>query len=378
MNKIIIVLVCLLIHGNIAFAQKNKYKKNTLKAPATEVIITDKFSKFLLEETEHDFGVINENGGLAIYNFSIKNTGNIPLIIQDVQPECGCTKTEWTTQPIAPGSIGNIKAVYNPAGRPGYFRKNITISTNTEVVKTVLHLKGNVAPAKYEFSSTYTYQYGFLAVNNNTFKFNVKQGKSDSTNLKIYNLSNKKMQIRRIETPPNIVVSGKIFELIPNTDADLLIKYWPRHKDDFGDFSQQIKIYTNDDSIPVKIIYVNSTITEDFSLLTPKELKKAPKFTIDRILHDFGDIGHNDSSITHFILTNKGKSDLIIRKAKPSCNCVNLELESMVIKPKQKIKMKVDYTSFNVVGFDIRGITLITNDPEKPEVNISIRANIVR
>jgi phosphohistidine swiveling domain-containing protein len=188
MNRIILVLVCLVIIGNTAFAQKNKNKKNTLKVPANEVIVTDKYAKFMLEETEHDFGVINENGGLAIYNFSIKNTGNIPLIIQDVQPECGCTKTEWTTQPIAPGSIGNIKAVFNPAGRPGYFRKNITLFTNTEVVKTVLHLKGNVAPAKYEFSSTYTYQYGFLAVNNNTFKFNVKQGKSDSTYLKIYNL----------------------------------------------------------------------------------------------------------------------------------------------------------------------------------------------
>jgi hypothetical protein len=40
--------------------------------------------------------------------------------------------------------------------------------------------------------------------------------------------------------------------------------------------------------------------------------------------------------------------------------------------------MKVDYTSFNVVGLDIRGIKLITNDPNNREVNISISANIVR
>ena len=378
MNKIILVFVCLLILGNSAFAQKNKNKQNTLKAANTEVKVAEKYAKYILEERLHDFGIINENGGLVSYNFAIKNIGSIPLKIKDIQAECGCTKTEYTTQPIEPGAVGNIKAVFNPMGRPGYFDKSINLFLNTEDGKTTIFIKGNVAPAKYEFNSTYTYQYGLLAVNNNTFKFNVNPGKTDSTYLKMYNLSNKKIIVHRIETPSNIVVSGSSFELIPNTDIDLLIKFWPRLDHGFGDHSQQIKLYTNDDSIPVKIIYINSNVSEDFSVLTPKQLKKAPKFTIDRILHDFGDIGHRDSSITHFILTNKGKSDLIIRKAKPSCNCVNLELESMVIKPKQKIKMKVDYTSFNVVGLDIRGITLITNDPEKPEVNIAIRANIVR
>jgi hypothetical protein len=215
-------------------------------------------------------------------------------------------------------------------------------------------------------------------VNNNTFNFNVLNTKSDSDYLKLYNLSNKVIKITRIETPPNIEVKGAYYEMIPNTDIELKIKFTPKSKMDFGDFNQEVKIYTNDDSFPVKLIYVNAKIKEDFSYLTPKELKKSPKFTIDRLSHHYGDIGYKDSSITYFTLTNKGKTDLIIRKVKRSCNCVNVELESMVIKPKQKVKMKVDYTSFNVVGLDIRGIKLITNDPNNQEVNISISANIVR
>lgn len=360
---------------NITYAQKSKKKKQEIASPDVK---TDKFAKFILEEKEYDFGVMNENGGLLFHDFAIKNTGTIPLIISDVLPECGCTKTEWTTQPIAPGQVGNIKAVYNPMGRPGVFRKAITIVTNSEVEKVQVFVKGNIAPSKYQFGSTYTYQYGYLAVNNNTFKFNVYGSNADSTLLKMYNLSNKKIQIKRIETPPNILVTGQVFEMRPNTDLDLQIKYWPRHKGDLGDFSQEIKIYTNDDSIPVKLIYVNATVRENFSALTPKELKKAPKFTIDRILHDFGEIGYRDSSITTFIIKNKGKSDLIIRKVKPSCNCVNVEMETMTIKPNKKAKLKVDYTSFNVVGLDIRGIQIISNDPNNPEVNVTIRANIVR
>ena len=159
---------------------------------------------------------------------------------------------------------------------------------------------------------------------------------------------------------------------------ELKIKYRPKNMSELGDFSQEAKIYTNDDSLPVKLIYINSKVKEDFSYLTPKELKKAPKFTIDKLVHDFGEIGYRDSSITYFNLTNKGKKDLVIRKIKRSCNCVNVEIETMVIKPKQKVKMKVDYTSFNTVGLDIRGITLFTNDPQNSEVNLTIRANIVR
>ncbi|MFZ4796385.1 MAG: DUF1573 domain-containing protein [Bacteroidia bacterium] len=376
MNKIIVFTLCILLQGNIALAQKNKKNKTT--PVMEEAIAPDKYSKFVLEEKEFDFGVVNENGGLLIHSFSIKNTGNIPLIIKDIQPECGCTRTEFTTQPIDPGTIGYIKAIFNPAGRPGTFRKAITIITNTEVEKSQVFVKGNVAPSKYQFGSTYTFQYGYTAVNNNTFNFNVLNTKSDSDYLKMYNLSNKILKITRIETPTNIQVKSAYYEMRPNTDIELMIKYTPKNKMDFGDFSQEIKIYTNDDSFPVKLIYVNSKVKEDFSYLTPKELKRAPKFTIDRLSHHFGDIGYKDSSITTFIVTNKGKSDLIIRKVKRSCNCVNVELESMVIKPKQKVKMKVDYTSFNVVGLDIRGIKLITNDPNNQEVNISISANIVR
>ena len=70
MNKIFILTLCILFQGNIAFAQKSKKNKNT--PIVAEVITPDKYSKFVLEEKEYDFGVVNENGGLLIHNFSIK------------------------------------------------------------------------------------------------------------------------------------------------------------------------------------------------------------------------------------------------------------------------------------------------------------------
>jgi hypothetical protein len=74
MNKIIVFSIFILLQGNIAFAQKNKKNKTSLVIEETNA--PDKFSKFVLEEKEFDFGVVNENGGLLIHNFSIKNLTN--------------------------------------------------------------------------------------------------------------------------------------------------------------------------------------------------------------------------------------------------------------------------------------------------------------
>lgn len=370
MNRLLILFICFTFSSHLTFAQKNKSTKK-------ETIVVEK-ANFQMDEIEFDFGVVNENGGLLIHEFSIKNTGNVPLLIKNIDPECGCTKTEYSDKPIPVGSVGYIKAVFNPIGRPGGFRKAITIFTNTEKEKSQIFLKGIVAPAKYEFNSTYTYQYGFLAVNNNTFNFNVLNTKSDSTYLRMYNLSNKKITINKIITPTNIEITGPYYEIRPNTDIELLIKFRPKNPDDFGDFSQEVKLMTNDDSLPVKLIYINSIVKEDFSSLSAKDLKKAPRFTIDKLAHNFGDIGHKDNMSTEFIITNKGKKDLIIRKIKRSCNCVSADMETMVIKPKQKVPLKVSYTSFNTVGIDYRQIKLITNDPKNSEIVLNIIANIVR
>ncbi len=369
MYKLICLAFCLILNYNSLFSQKNKTKPKE--------IVVEK-ADFQMDETEYDFGVINENGGLSIHEFSIKNTGNAPLIIKNIEPECGCTRTEYTDKPIPPGSVGSIKAVYSPAGRPGGFRKSITVYTNAQKEKFQIFIRGNVAPAKYEFASTFTYQYGFLAINNNTFNFNVLNTKTDSAELLLYNLSNKVIKILKILTPHNIEISGPEFEFRPNTDIALKIKFRPKNVNEFGDLMQEVKLITNDDSLPVKLLYINSHVKEDFSKLSPKELKAAPKFVIDKMEHDFKEIGHKDNLTTDFTITNKGKTDLIIRKITRSCNCVTIDAETMTIKPKEKAKLKVGYTSFSVVGQDFRQLKLITNDPNNNEILLNIRANIVR
>jgi hypothetical protein len=95
------------------------------------------------ETPMHDFGNVKE-GTLAAYEFVFTNTGTAPLVLSNVQPSCGCTSPEWSREPIAPGSKGKIKAVYNSYGRPGVFQKHIMVKSNAKTAEVDLTIKGTV------------------------------------------------------------------------------------------------------------------------------------------------------------------------------------------------------------------------------------------
>lgn len=98
------------------------------------------------EEMEYDFGVANE-GDSVVHIYKFKNIGDAPLVVQNVEPSCGCTGTTWTKEPVMPGRTGQVKAVFDSNGRPGHADKTLTVTTNIPVGGTVqLKLTGEVKP----------------------------------------------------------------------------------------------------------------------------------------------------------------------------------------------------------------------------------------
>lgn len=77
----------------------------------------------------HNFGNVAE-GPTADYTFTFRNTGKEPIILQKVQPACGCTAADYSKEPILPGKEGYVKASYNTQGRPGPFTKTISVLSN--------------------------------------------------------------------------------------------------------------------------------------------------------------------------------------------------------------------------------------------------------
>ncbi len=89
-----------------------------------------------LKETGFDFGKIPQ-GRPVTHNFTIVNSGDTPLLLDNVQASCGCTTPEWSRDPIKPGASATIKVGYNAAAE-GYFNKTITIQYNSQQSKTMV------------------------------------------------------------------------------------------------------------------------------------------------------------------------------------------------------------------------------------------------
>ena len=96
------------------------------------------------EKSSHNFGTFKEKDAQT-YVFKFTNTGDEPLVVQQVFTSCGCVARSFTKEPVLPGKSGEIKVTYNGKGRrAGEFEKSITIRTNTKAQIHRLKIKGSM------------------------------------------------------------------------------------------------------------------------------------------------------------------------------------------------------------------------------------------
>ncbi|MBS1599229.1 MAG: DUF1573 domain-containing protein [Bacteroidetes bacterium] len=102
-----------------------------------------------LDSANKNFGKIGEGRKLDV-TFRFKNTGDKPLIIQKVQPSCGCTVAEQPNEPVLPGEEGVIKASFNSEGRIGINHKTLYVTANTKKTQShELHFEVEVEKKKW-------------------------------------------------------------------------------------------------------------------------------------------------------------------------------------------------------------------------------------
>ena len=141
MRIAITFLLTFCLIGGVAYAQDND-----------RVELVDG-ARIEFTNTVHDFGQ-NPQGTPVATAFVFKNTGNAPLVLQNVKASCGCTTPFWPKEPLLPGQESKIDVKYNMA-RAGNFTKTITVTVkpeNPEAVPEVVKLtiKGSAVAAAPE------------------------------------------------------------------------------------------------------------------------------------------------------------------------------------------------------------------------------------
>ena len=92
----------------------------------------------------YDFGRARA-GDPVKYTYVFTNTGDAKLVINSVQPQCGCTTAgDWTKQ-VEPGKTGVIPIQFNTSAYNGPVFKQVTVNCNvTNQPLLFLQLKGTV------------------------------------------------------------------------------------------------------------------------------------------------------------------------------------------------------------------------------------------
>lgn len=100
-------------------------------AGATEtgaVAVTPPRPRIEVDEPEKDAGMI-QPGHHAAFSFAIRNTGQMPLEIRKVSPDCGCVVADFD-RTIPPGGIGTVRATLKTGSRRGQLVKHLKVESN--------------------------------------------------------------------------------------------------------------------------------------------------------------------------------------------------------------------------------------------------------
>lgn len=361
--------------------------KNHLKFALTTLLliyvscntINAQFGAIEFVESVHDFGQVKEELGPVAYEFKFKNTGTAPLIIKDVQASCGCTTPTYTKDPVAPGKTGIIKAQYDPANRPGIFDKTLTITANTDPGMNFLKIKGFVIAKIKTIEDEYPDTVGNLRM---TSRFlNVGSVSTKMPVIKEFKVYNESPNSLTFQAPISLAPHLK-FEISPKilpskSVATIKITYDGKLKNDFGYVFDNFILPTNDKKNPRKEISVVAIVSEDFSTLTPEQKATAPKATVTKDTQELGEITAGENKEIEFEIINTGKSDLIIKKIKSTCNCISATASATTAKVGEAIKIKAIFNTTGRKGKEYKNVYVYTNDYSNPEIVLNINANIV-
>ncbi|MFO7256167.1 MAG: DUF1573 domain-containing protein [Bacteroidota bacterium] len=331
------------------------------------------------QELVHDFGYIDQHGGPVSYSFQFVNTGDKPVRIISVQASCGCTTPDWTRDPVPPGKGGFIQASYDPKGRPGYFNKSLTVTTDADATPVVLQIKGQVSMgSELAAVSEFRSPMGSWKLKTTSFNMGKVYRKDEFTvrEFPLYNGGERPVTFLKMEGPSYIKTEVLPPTLPPRAQGKVRILYNGAERDAYGFQSDRIDIHTDDEDMPVKSITVYATLEDHFPVMSREELQRAPVLRILGSSFDLGKIKQYKDARHVVTLRNDGKSRLTINAVQPNCRCISTELASKELKPGEEATLEIIFNPEDRLGTQQKSVVIYSNDPQSPAQRITFNAYV--
>lgn len=103
----------------------------------------------------------------------------------------------------------------------------------------------------------------------------------------------------------------------------------------------------------------------------------SPKVSVQQLEYDFGNIKQGEIVSHTFVITNNGGDILKITEVRASCGCTAANPTKRELKPGESSNLQVTFNSKGRKGPQTKTVTVLTNDPEKKSVILTIKCNIL-
>ena len=332
--------------------------------------------RFSSNKETHNFGQI-EWKHPASAQYVITNTGDQPLVLTEVEPDCACSVAQWTKTPIAPGAKGTVNVTFD-AKALGHFQKSVAIYSNAQPNLVYLKFNGEVVQEIKDFTKTHPYLIGQIRIDKNSLDFpDIQHGEQPVIHIGVVNLSDRPYEPVLMHLPPYLKMEAEPKVLLKGKKGTVKLTLDASQLNDYG--LTQTSVYlsrfsgdkvSEDNEIPVSAI-----LLPDFSRMTEKDSLNAPAMHISETDIDLSIPLIKKNKVSHDILiANSGKTPLVISKLQVFNSSVGVSLKKTVLPPDGMTKLKVTIRKRDVGNkkHHLR-ILMITNDPLRPKVEINIK-----
>lgn len=334
------------------------------------------------EEKIHDFGDVLESQGTLTHTFTFRNVSAKPFVVHNVVSSCGCTTPEWTKEPVMPGKDGAIKVTFNNDQGAYPFDKSLTVYVSSLNRPVILRIRGNVVDRKKPLSSAYPVRFGVIGLRQKDFSIGyIDQGIAKADYTQIANVSRKDATVTaavlsdpafKLTVTPNPVPAGKTAKLTFTVDPSASPrKMWGRHTFKAG-------LSVNGQRVPGSI-EVTGIIIDNFTELTGAQIADAAVPVVEKSYFEFGEIKAGKVVTAEYTVVNSGKSPLVIHAIDTKEQGVGVTSAlPMTIGAGKSGKVTVRFDSSRHDGEMLEVMTVVTNAPSKPIVNLFLTGNIIR
>jgi len=233
----------------------------------------------------------------------------------------------------------------------------------------------------------FPYALGELRMNKQLIQLDtVRLGGERVDTLIVYNPTREVVRLESVGRPDGIVCRHQRGSLsdwqfggitIPAGGRDTLcLGVKAEREDQLGDFFAFVRFMMNGKMSLACGVEVKATVMEDFTAWDEERKKQAPRVWVDTTTRHFGEIASGEKVSVNFKLSNVGKRDLQLRKVVSTCGCTVPVLEQKVIASGDTMNLKVTFDATGRWGMQRKEITVICNDPERPQLKLVVKGYV--